>query len=92
MSSSYRNITLYDSSYHTNFKFTIDIDYYKDITVGEIKQKFIDKLLDAYNEDIKDINSVRLVIAGKIFKDNDIGIYSYDMLQDKLHVRIYYKL
>ncbi len=89
---SIKNITLYDSSFNTNLIFRINIDYDKDITIKELKQKFIDTVFEKYGKQITDINNIRLVMAGKLLNNDDIGIYTYNLCSLELTIRVYYKL
>jgi hypothetical protein len=89
---SIKNITLYDSSLNTNLIFTIHVDYDKDITIKELKQKFIDTVFEKYGKQITDINKIRLVMGGKMLDNDDIGIYTYNLCSYELTIRVYYKL
>ena len=91
MSRSLKNITLYDSSSITNTIFTFNIDYFEDITIREIKQKFIDYVTNNHNI-IPSIKNIRLVMGGKLLDNDDIGIYTYNLSTYELHIRVYYKL
>jgi hypothetical protein len=89
---SIKNITLYDSSFNTNLIFTINIDYDKDITIKELKQKFIDTVFEKYGKQIDNINKIRLIMGGKMLDNDDIGIYTYNLCSLELTIRVYYKL